>query len=98
MKVTSFFKLLNRKINKYDKAISNPFETPPLPIVIVWVEESENKIYERQLSMDTKKIIKKINENKSNQVDKYVEYIKEIVKKYPEYYKNKDYAKKFNNK
>ena len=46
MKVTSFFKLLNRKINKYDKAISNPFETPPLPIVIVWVEESENKIYE----------------------------------------------------
>ena len=46
MKVKSFFKLLNRKINKYDKATSNPFEAPPLPIVIVWVEEPrtcENK-------------------------------------------------------
>ncbi len=48
--------------------------------------------------MDIEKIIKKINENKSIQVDKYVETIKELVKKYPEYYKDKDYAKKFNNK
>ncbi len=43
MKVKSFFKLLNRKINKYNKATSNPFEAPPLPIVIVWVEENEGK-------------------------------------------------------
>ena len=41
MKVKSFFKLLNRKINKYDKATSNPFEAPPLPIILVWVEEPE---------------------------------------------------------
>ncbi len=39
MKVKSFFKLLNRKINKYNKATSNPFEAPPLPIVIVWIDE-----------------------------------------------------------
>ena len=48
------------------------------------------------VSMDTEVIFKKINENQRKQVDKYVEIIKEIVKKYPEYYKDKDYAKKFN--
>lgn len=44
MKFKSFFKLLNRKINKYDKATSNPFESPYLPIVLVWVEEDNKKI------------------------------------------------------
>ena len=48
------------------------------------------------VSMNTEVIFKKINENQRKQVDKYVEIIKEIVKKYPEYYKDKDYAKKFN--
>ena len=43
MKVKSFFKLLNRKINKYDKATSNPFEAPPLPIILVWVEEVDEE-------------------------------------------------------
>ena len=32
------FMLLNRKINKYDKAASNPFEATPLTITLVWVE------------------------------------------------------------
>lgn len=44
MKVKSFFKLVNQKINKYDKAASNPFEAIPLKITLVWVEEDkENK-------------------------------------------------------
>ena len=36
MKIKGFLKLLNRKINKYDKAASNPFEATPL--TLVWVE------------------------------------------------------------
>ena len=52
MKVKSFFKLLNRKINKYDKATSNPFEAPPLPIVIVWIDEpKENESQETGKSL-----------------------------------------------
>lgn len=39
MKIKSFFKLVNRKINKYDKAASNPFEAIPLTITLVWIEE-----------------------------------------------------------
>lgn len=44
MKVYNFFKILNKKIEKYDKMASNPF-TQPQPIIIVWVEDiaSENK-------------------------------------------------------
>lgn len=49
MKISSFFKILNRKIEKYDKMVSNPFMKPQ-PIVLVWVEdvyddfgENENK-------------------------------------------------------
>lgn len=38
MKIKSFFKLLNKKINKYDKAISNPFERAPVVITLIWVE------------------------------------------------------------
>ena len=41
MKVKSFFKLLNRKINKYDKATSNPFGSYTLPITLVWVEDEK---------------------------------------------------------
>lgn len=39
MNIKSFFKLVNRKINKYDKAATNPFEAIPLSITLVWVEE-----------------------------------------------------------
>ena len=44
MKVYNFFKILNKKIEKYDKMASNPF-TQPQPIIIVWIEDidSENK-------------------------------------------------------
>ncbi len=41
MKVKSFFKLLNNKIKKYDKAATNPFESIPLSITLVWVEEDK---------------------------------------------------------
>ncbi len=45
MKVKSFFKLVNRKINKYDRAASNPFEAAPIKITLVWVEEeTDNKL------------------------------------------------------
>ncbi len=39
MKIASFFKLLNRKINKYDKLTQNPFSIPQ-PVVVIWVEEN----------------------------------------------------------
>ena len=41
MKISSFFKILNKKIEKYNKMATNPF-TIPHPIILVWVEE-ENK-------------------------------------------------------
>ena len=41
MQIKSFLKLVNRKINKYDKAVSNPFEAVPLTITLVWVEEEK---------------------------------------------------------
>lgn len=40
MKVSTFFKILNRKIAKYDKIATNPF-TNPQPIVLVWVEDEK---------------------------------------------------------
>ncbi len=49
MNIKSFFKLVNRKINKYDKAATNPFEAIPLSITLVWVEEDneEKEEYKR---------------------------------------------------
>ncbi len=41
MKVSAFFKILNRKIEKYNKMASNPF-TEPQSVVIVWIEEDNN--------------------------------------------------------
>ena len=42
MKFVSFLKLVNRKVNKYDKFASNPFKANyiPIPITIVWVEDT----------------------------------------------------------
>ena len=51
MKISSFFKILNRKINMYDKMATNPF-TEKKNIIIVWVEESK----------DTNDLLKKENE------------------------------------
>lgn len=39
MRINSFFKTLNRKINKYDKMATNPF-TDASKMVIVWVEDA----------------------------------------------------------
>lgn len=41
MQIKSFFKILNKKINAYDKMASNPFDAEKR-LVIVWVEESKN--------------------------------------------------------
>ena len=30
-----------KKINKYDKAVSNPFEAAPITITLVWVENEQ---------------------------------------------------------
>ena len=39
MNINSFFKILNRKINKYDKMATNPF-IDSKRFVVVWIEES----------------------------------------------------------
>jgi hypothetical protein len=42
MKISSFFKILNKKIEKYNKMATNPF-TIPQPITLVWIDdECEN--------------------------------------------------------
>lgn len=44
MTLSGFFRLVKRKINKYDKYTQNPFSNPkPIPITIVWVEKDEYK-------------------------------------------------------
>ena len=49
-KLSSFFKILNKKIDKYDKLATNPF-TKPQRIVIVWIEDGneppQSNTYER---------------------------------------------------
>lgn len=50
MKTKSFFKLLNRKIKKYDKAATNPFEAIPLSITLVWVEEDKKQNEQNNIS------------------------------------------------
>ncbi len=40
MKIPTFFRFLNNKIEKYNKLASNPFTTPQ-QITIIWVEDSE---------------------------------------------------------
>ena len=40
MNISKFFKILNRKIEKYDKMATNPFVNPQ-PIILVWVEDVE---------------------------------------------------------
>ena len=40
MNIPAFFKILNKKIEKYDKIASNPF-LKPQSIVLIWVENIE---------------------------------------------------------
>ena len=42
MKISTFFKILNKKIEQYDKVTSNPFEMPQ-PIILIWVEDFVEK-------------------------------------------------------
>ena len=39
MNIPTFFRFLNKKIEKYNKMATNPF-TMPQPIVLIWVEET----------------------------------------------------------
>ena len=43
MKVYNFFKILNKKIEKYDKMATNPF-TIPQPVVLIWIEDEKSSI------------------------------------------------------
>lgn len=46
MKFVKFLKLINKKINKYDKMThTNPFEHPLHNYTVVWVEEKAPNIY-----------------------------------------------------
>ena len=40
MNIPTFFKILNKKIEQYDKVAVNPF-VQPQPIVLIWVEEEK---------------------------------------------------------
>ena len=43
MKAIEFFKTLNAKINKYDKAATNPFIKPANPkITLIWIEDEKD--------------------------------------------------------
>ena len=42
MKFANFFKILNKKIEQYDKKYSNFFEKPQ-PIILVWVENFDEE-------------------------------------------------------
>ena len=41
MKVSTFFKILNKKIEQYNRLATNPF-TQPQPIILIWVDEEKN--------------------------------------------------------
>ena len=48
MKFVKFLKILNKKINKYDKLVqTNPFALPR-NITVVWVEDTQTKIPPRR--------------------------------------------------
>ena len=42
MKMSSFFKILNRKIEMYNKMASNPFMESQ-PIIVIWIEKAKNE-------------------------------------------------------
>ena len=52
MKISSFFKILNRKIEKYNRVATNPF-TASQQFVLVWIEEADEN------NWNTKNDIKK---------------------------------------
>lgn len=50
MKFANFFKILNRKIEKYERMTKNPFNISR-PVVIIWVEE-DNSLFKDFYSKD----------------------------------------------
>ena len=52
MKPTDFFKTLNHKINKYDKAVTNPFDGIKKSYTLIWIEdEKDNTMQQRPESL-----------------------------------------------
>ena len=48
MTLSSFFRLVKKKINKYDKYTKNPFgNSLPIPITIVWIENDKKEKYKK---------------------------------------------------
>ena len=45
--------------------------------------------------MDTQKLLKKIDKLKEEQVCKYSSCIRNLINRYPDYYKDKEYAQTF---
>lgn len=43
MKTLGFLKLLNKKINKYDKFAGNPFKPANISITLVWIDDNKSK-------------------------------------------------------
>lgn len=41
MKFVDFFKILNKKIEKYDKMASNPFKPADVSITLIWIENDK---------------------------------------------------------
>lgn len=39
MKIQAFFKVLNKKIDKYNKTVNNPFCKVNIPVTLIWIED-----------------------------------------------------------
>ena len=46
MYIKTFFKILNKKIEYYNKMAKNPF-TIPQPVVLIWIEEDDDNSYKK---------------------------------------------------
>ena len=48
MKVSTFFNILNKKIEKYDKMTINPFEVSH-PVVLIWIDSVEDELQKDEI-------------------------------------------------
>ena len=48
MKPTDFFKTLNYKINKYDKTVTNPFDSIKQPFTLIWIEDGKDNTMQQR--------------------------------------------------
>ena len=47
MKLSSFFKILNRKIEKYNRMATNPFMEHQ-PIILIWIDEDKKDFSQKE--------------------------------------------------